>query len=104
MAVAGSNAGDTDGGVLARAQMTMTTMNPTNRVACFEQDELRKNGAQTVAAVLPTMKPMKPSPMACCRIIPAIVRLRVPISFSTGYLPYLAQRHGVDNERQRWRR
>ena len=44
---------------------------------------LGKAGAQKVAAILPTTKPIRPSPSACCRIIAAIVRLRVPMSFST---------------------
>ena len=31
----------------------------------------------------PTTKPMIPSASACCRIMPATVRLRAPMSFST---------------------
>jgi hypothetical protein len=36
-----------------------------------------------VAAILPTTKPIRPSASACCTIIAAMVRLRVPMSLST---------------------
>ena len=42
---------------------------------------LGKNGAQNVADTLPTTKPSSPS--TCCRIMPAMVRLRVPMSLRT---------------------
>ena len=68
---------------LASVQMTSTARNPTTESCGSSSTNLGKNGAAKVAVILPTAKPIRPSASACCRIIAAIVRLRVPMSFST---------------------
>ena len=69
--------------VLAKAQITITATSPRTASPGSSNTYFGKMGAQKVAATLPTMKPINPSPRACCKIMPAMVRLRVPISLST---------------------
>ena len=63
--------------------MIMTAAKPAIVSAGTSRTYFGKNGAEKVAAILPTTKPINPSATACCRIIAAIVRLRVPMSLST---------------------
>ena len=63
--------------------MTSVTTRPVTASPGSSSTYLGKAGPQAVAATLPTAKPIRPSPKACCRIMPAMVRSRVPMSFST---------------------
>ena len=69
--------------MLASAEITSTSTAPSTASPGSSSTYFGKIGAHSVAAVLPTMKPIAPRPSACCRIIAAMVRLRAPISFST---------------------
>jgi hypothetical protein len=69
--------------VLASAQITITATKPRTASPGSSSTYFGKIGAQKVAATLPTTKPISPRPSACCRIMPAMVRLRVPMSLST---------------------
>ena len=68
---------------LATTQMPSTAKKPATESIGVSSTYLGKMGAANVALILPTIKPMTPSTSACCKIIAAMVRLRVPISFST---------------------
>ncbi len=68
---------------LANAQMTIVAMKPRAASPGSNNTYLGNIGAQKVADILPTTKPITPSPSACYRIMLEMVRLRVPISFRT---------------------
>ena len=68
---------------LASTQITSTAKNPEIESVGISSTYLGNSGAATVAVILPTTNPMTPSASACYMIIAAMVRLRVPISFST---------------------
>src|SRR5512133_1175733 len=69
--------------MLASAQMTITAAKPRTASPASSSTYFGKCGAHSVAAILPMTKPLSPRPSDSCRIIPAMVRSRVPISFST---------------------
>ena len=68
---------------LASAQITSTAPNPSTESSGISSTYLGNSGAAKVAVILPTAKPITPSASACCRIIQAMVLLRVPMSLST---------------------
>ena len=68
---------------LATTQMTITAANPRRASPGTSSTYLGNTGAQKVAAILPTMKPMAPRATDYLRIMAAMVRLRVPMSLST---------------------
>ncbi len=76
--------------MLANAQIASTSPAPSTASPGSSSTYLGKIGAHSVATVLPTTKAMAPRPSACCRIMPAIVRLCAPISFSTAISRTLA--------------
>jgi hypothetical protein len=84
MAAAGSTRSAAQiAGVLANAQISMTATKPVTASPVSSNTYLGNAGAHTVAATFPTKNPITPRPKAYCSIIPAMVRLRVPISLST---------------------
>ncbi len=68
---------------LASAQITITAKNPAMESPGMSSTNLGNSGAAKVAVILPTAKPIRPSASACCMIMAAMVRLRVPMSLST---------------------
>ena len=68
---------------LDATQMRMTATKPAAESSGSSRTYFGKIGAQNVAVILPTTKPIYPSAMACCRISPAMVRFLVPMSLST---------------------
>ena len=75
---------------LASAQTASTAPAPATASCGTSSTYFGNTGAHSVAAVLPTMKPIAPRPSACCRIIAAIVRSRAPTSLSTAISRTLA--------------
>ena len=69
--------------MLASTQMVSTAKKPRIESMGTSNTYLGNMGAAKVAVILPTTKPITPSTRACCKIIPAMVRLRVPMSLST---------------------
>ena len=68
---------------LDSTQITTTTKKPRRESRGISSTYLGKCGAQKVATILPTTKPISPRATACCMIIAAMVRFLVPISLST---------------------
>ena len=68
---------------LARAQMASTAASAATLSWGSRSTYLGKMGAEKVALILPTAKPISPRARACYKIIQAMVRLRVPMSLST---------------------
>src|SRR5690606_34282227 len=68
---------------LASTQIASTARKPMTVSSGISSTYLGNSGAAKVAVILPTTKPITPKASACCTIIAAMVRLRVPMSFST---------------------
>jgi hypothetical protein len=69
--------------VLASAQITITATRPRTASPGFQQHVLREDRRPEGGGHLADDEADQPQPSACCRIMPAMVRLRVPMSLST---------------------